>query len=134
VLVDTGVFVTAACRDSSDYARCSAGAARARRAARRLGPCRPRDRLADRTLPRSWGEARFGRLVTSRRIDFVDLTPDDYMRCVELIEVYADLGLTFVDASVVAVAERLGIVLATLNRRDFTVARPRHVDAFDLLP
>ncbi|MHB2022060.1 MAG: hypothetical protein ACYCO3_01820 [Mycobacteriales bacterium] len=39
------------------------------------------------------------------------------------------------EASIVAVAERLNLTeLATLNRRDFTVVRPRHVDAFTLLP
>jgi predicted nucleic acid-binding protein len=43
------------------------------------------------------------------------------------------LGTT--DASVVAVAERLGLTdVATLARRHFTVVRPRHVDALTLLP
>jgi uncharacterized protein len=36
---------------------------------------------------------------------------------------------------VVALAERHGAVrIATLNRRHFTVVRPRHADAFELLP
>ncbi len=52
-----------------------------------------------------------------------------------LIETYHDLGLGLVDASVVTVAENLGVtVLATLNHRDFTVVRPRHAEAFELLP
>lgn len=39
------------------------------------------------------------------------------------------------DASLVAIAERLGVTeIATLDRRDFTVVRPRHVGAFVLLP
>ncbi len=38
-------------------------------------------------------EARFLRLVTTRRIEVVDLSLDDYARCVRLIEEYADLGL-----------------------------------------
>ncbi|MDP9441702.1 MAG: hypothetical protein M3P34_05925 [Actinomycetota bacterium] len=33
----------------------------------------------------------------------------DYERCVDLIEDYADLGLGFVDASIVAVAESHGV-------------------------
>jgi hypothetical protein len=54
---------------------------------------------------------------------------------VELVVQYADLGLGLVDASVVAVAERYQTAtLATLNHRDFGVVRPRHVDAFELLP
>jgi predicted nucleic acid-binding protein len=49
-----------------------------------------------------------------------------------LLVTYADLHLGFVDASVVALAERLEITqIATLNHRDF---RPHHVDAFELLP
>jgi hypothetical protein len=40
-----------------------------------------------------------------------------------------------VDASVITVAENLGITsVATLNRRDFRVVRPRHVEALTLLP
>lgn len=80
-------------------------------------------------------EARFLRLVTDEELEVIDLTLDDYRRCVELIETYADLGLGLVDASVITIAERLGITtLASLNRRDFTVVRPRHVEAFELIP
>ncbi|GAA4230503.1 hypothetical protein GCM10023075_40380 [Streptosporangium album] len=39
------------------------------------------------------------------------------------------------DVSVVAIAERLGVTqIATIDRRDFTLIRPRHVSAFRLLP
>jgi predicted nucleic acid-binding protein len=63
------------------------------------------------------------------------LAEPDWERAGELIETYADLGLGLVDASIVAVAEHHGITtLATLNRRDFTVVRPRHADAFELIP
>jgi uncharacterized protein len=48
---------------------------------------------------------------------------------------YRDLPLGTVDASIVAAAERLGITdVATVDRRHFGVVRPRHVDAFTLLP
>ncbi|WP_093888746.1 type II toxin-antitoxin system VapC family toxin [Streptosporangium canum] len=64
-----------------------------------------------------------------------DVTAEDLDRMSELVEVYADLPLGVVDASVIAVAERLGLTeVATLDRRHFTVVRPRHVDAFTLLP
>ena len=53
----------------------------------------------------------------------------------ELAERYADLKLGGTDASVVAVAERMEIDrIATYDRRHFSVVRPRHVDAFLLLP
>ncbi len=42
---------------------------------------------------------------------------------------------TAVDASVVATTERLSErQLLTLDRRHFTIVRPRHTDAFELLP
>jgi uncharacterized protein len=53
----------------------------------------------------------------------------------ELVDTYAGLRLGGVDASVVAVAERLNVAtVATLNRRDFMVVRPRHVKALTLIP
>jgi predicted nucleic acid-binding protein len=53
----------------------------------------------------------------------------------ELMEKYADLPLGVADASVVAVAEELGVrEIATLDRRDFGVVRPRHTNSFTLLP
>lgn len=63
------------------------------------------------------------------------LVSADYERASLLVERYADLDLGFVDASVVAVAERLRIdTVATINRRDFHVVRPEHIDAFTLVP
>ncbi len=80
-------------------------------------------------------ESRFLAMATSDRFTIVDLNAADYDRTRVLIEAYADLGLGFVDASIVAVAERLGLTtIATLNARDFTVVRPAHCDAFELLP
>ncbi|MBI2236936.1 MAG: twitching motility protein PilT [Actinobacteria bacterium] len=60
---------------------------------------------------------------------------DDYPRIRELVDRYADLGVGFVDAAVLAIVERLGEPkLATLDHRHFSVMRPRHVDALELLP
>jgi hypothetical protein len=41
----------------------------------------------------------------------------------------------FVDAAVLAIVEHLGEPkLATLDRRHFSIMRPRHVEALELLP
>jgi hypothetical protein len=134
ILVDTGIFVSAADRDEPHHADCaellrthgdlavtvSVIPEAAWMIERRLGPA---------------AEARFLTLVTSGQFDLVDLTRDDYRNVIELIGRYADLGLGFVDASIVTVAERLNVItIATLNHRDFVVARPAHCDAFDLIP
>jgi hypothetical protein len=59
----------------------------------------------------------------------------DWIRIAGLVAEYRDLPLGTVDASVVATAERLRIArLATLDRRHFTVVRPAHAPAFEILP
>lgn len=59
----------------------------------------------------------------------------DHGRVADLIEHYDDLALGTKDASVVAIAERLGVrEIATLDRRHFTAVRPSHLEAFALLP
>lgn len=80
-------------------------------------------------------EAGFYRSVVAGDLTIVDLKPVDLERIAELVERYADLGLGGVDASLIALAERLDIgEIATLDRRDFGVVRPRHLDGFTLLP
>lgn len=65
----------------------------------------------------------------------VDITHADLMRMADLVDTYADLPLGGADASVVAVAERLGIhEIATTDRRHFAVVRPDQVSTFTLLP
>lgn len=60
-------------------------------------------------------------------VRIADLEPGDYARVRELCRRYEDLQLGLVDASVVALAERLGERrVATLDHRHFTVVRPRH--------
>ncbi len=76
-------------------------------------------------------------LENCRRGAFVieDLQPADYARVGELLNTYDDLRVGFVDAAVMAVVERLREPkLATLDHRHFSVMRPRHVEALELLP
>lgn len=74
-------------------------------------------------------------MITSGRLDPLELTDTDWARCTELVSTYSDLRLDLMDASLVAVAERHNLTtIATLNHRDFTVIRPRHVEAFELIP
>ena len=90
--------------------------------------------IEDRFGPEA--EAKFLRTVTTpEAVTIIDMTTSDWERVIELVERYASLGLGTVDASIIAVAERLNITtIATLNHRDFTVVRPTHCDAFTLIP
>jgi len=89
-------------------------------------------------LARSAGagvEAAFLRSFATQDLVVADFEPRDFERMAELVETYANLPLGTTDASVVALAERLNIgTVLTLDRRDFSVVRPRHVDVFELLP
>ena len=60
---------------------------------------------------------------------------DDLRRCGVLQRQYADLRLGVVDASVLALVERLEEdKLATLDRRHFAVVRPAHTASLELVP
>ncbi len=64
-----------------------------------------------------------------------NLTTADLLRSAELISQYSDSRVGFVDASLVAVAERLKIRrVLTLDRRHFGLFRPHHCDAFEIVP
>ncbi len=74
------------------------------------------------------------RLATSH-LQIVETGQADMNRIAELLEQYADAQLDYTDASIITLAERLSITrIATYDRRDYTMVRPRHCSYFDLLP
>ena len=59
----------------------------------------------------------------------------DLARSNEILAQYADSELDFVDATLVALAERLNITtILTLDQRHFRAVRPRHSPHFEILP
>lgn len=61
--------------------------------------------------------------------------PDDYQRAAELARQYADARLDFVDALIIAVAERMRVTtVLTLDQRHFRMVRPRHCEGFEIRP
>ena len=73
--------------------------------------------------------------VETGAIRVEELRPIDYSRVRAICRRYVDLPLGFVDAAVVAVAERLKEArVASLDHRHFSVVRPAHVQAFELVP
>ncbi len=68
-------------------------------------------------------------------LELVYLLPADIDRSIELLNVYADMKLDFVDAGLVAIAERLRIQhIFTTDQRDFRIIRPKHTRFFMILP
>ena len=58
----------------------------------------------------------------------------DIIRSIEILKKYDTLNIGYVDASIIAVAERLKVnKILTLDRKHFEVVAPRGFDCFDIL-
>ena len=80
-------------------------------------------------------EAEFLRSLAAGDFQLTEPTPADLDRAADLVTTYADFPLGAVDATVIALAERLAITeIATLDHRHFAAVRPRHTNAFTLRP
>jgi predicted nucleic acid-binding protein len=92
----------------------------------------------DYFLTRSFGPGPMRRVlddIASGAFVVEALLPADYTRVGELMTMYEDLRVGFVDAAVLAIVERLRQTrLVTLDHRHFATMRPRHTEALELLP
>lgn len=133
LVLDTGVILAALDAADAHHETCSDLLWQARERRVVPAPVLPEvDHLARKHI----GPDAFPTFLRGRgSYDLEDLVAADYDRVDELLETYRDLGIGFVDAAVLAIAERLGEPkLATLDRRHFAVMKPRHRDALELLP
>lgn len=132
-LFDTGPLVAAIDRSDRHHARCAAFLETA-----------PRPLIVPTTVivevcwlveERPDVEAAFLTAIAAGEFTHAPITADDLARMADLVRTYADLPLGAVDASVIAIAERLNLKdVATLDRKHFTVVRPSHANALNLLP
>lgn len=80
-------------------------------------------------------EALFLRDVANGSFILAEMTNDDVERMADLVEQYASANIGGTDASIVAIAERMGIdTIATFNRRDFDIVRHKNGNAFNVIP
>lgn len=78
---------------------------------------------------------RFMRSLPVMKYRVEPLTDTDLQRATDLYARYIDTRLDFVDASVIALAERLNIqTVLTLDHRDFRLVKPAHCAYLTLLP
>ena len=77
----------------------------------------------------------FLRSLQESRFQLMALSEADISRAADILEHYQGSRVDFVDASVMAMAEKLNLtIILTLDRRDFSLYRPQHCSAFTLLP
>jgi predicted nucleic acid-binding protein len=69
------------------------------------------------------------------RFELMTATDQDIARTASILRQYVDSKVDFVDACVMAIAERLNILtILTIDQRDFRLFRPSHCQSFTLLP
>ncbi len=79
--------------------------------------------------------ARFLTALTASGQKITNVESVDLIRARDIMNAYPAAQLDFVDCCIAAVAERLNITtIATLDRRDFSIIRPKHVSHFTLIP
>ena len=138
IVCDTGPLVAAALSNDADHKACVELLPLCTRLGANCWYHGPVVAEAGYLLAREAGarvESLFLRSLADGDFTPVDLSSADYARMADLVTAYESLPLGTTDASVIAIAERLGLTdVATLDRRHFTVVRPSHVAALTLLP
>ena len=133
LLLDTGVVYALADTDDDWHDRALALLRRQREPLLLPVTTVPEITYLLRTRLRPETERLFVESIAAGELGVEQMTPPDWRRSVELLEMYAAIG--FVDASVIAIAERLRLTtIATTDRRHFSMIRPTHVDSFVLVP
>lgn len=80
-------------------------------------------------------EMAFIESLVQRQLSLEMVTLEDFGRSLEIMKAYANLNIGLVDASVVALSERLGISkILTADRRHFSAVKPKHCPHLELLP
>jgi hypothetical protein len=80
-------------------------------------------------------EIAFVNSINNKELAVEHFNFEDLERCIALLKKYGDLNLGFVDASVIAISERLKVYkIMSTDRRHFSAVRPKHCDALILLP
>lgn len=135
LIVDAGPLVAAAATRDRNHERCVALLTQAPRPliVPELVVTEVAYFLAARVSPAA--ETAFARSLRDRELLVEPVDSTDWDRIWALCDRHAEMPLGIVDASVVAICERLGATtLATLDRRHFSTVRPRHCAALTLVP
>lgn len=73
--------------------------------------------------------------LLTQEFEYYELDLIDLQRANEIMNQYADAKVGLVDASVVAVAERLNINrILTIDQRHFSLFKPKNLGFLELLP
>ncbi len=132
-VVDTGPLYASLDRDDADHQACAT--ALSRPGLRPVIPMLVVAEVAYLAATRLGADVESTFVQALGTLDVDAPPPQEWTRIAELIRQYADFPLGATDASVVALAERLGTPhIITLDRRHFHAVRPLHCEALGCLP
>lgn len=81
------------------------------------------------------GQATLWNFILAGAVQIFDIHTSHYKRLEELMRKYSDNPMDLADASVVLIAEVLKVrSIFTLDRKDFSIYRPKHCRHFELIP
>lgn len=133
LLIDTGILYALADADDQWHGRSRDYLARTREVVLAPATVLPEVTYLLHLRLGSIAERRFVESVAAGELAVEGLREQDYRRTAQVLNQYPQIG--FVDASLVAIAERLHIrIIATTDRRDFSRIRPAHLSSFELAP
>jgi predicted nucleic acid-binding protein len=132
-VVDTGPLYASLDRDDADHNACAT--ALSRPGLRMVIPMLVIAEVAYLAATRLGADVEATFIQALGTLDVDAPPPQEWARIAELVRQYADFPLGATDASVVALAERLGTPnVITLDRRHFHAVKPLHCEALLLLP
>jgi len=132
-LVDTGPLVALLDRSDPHHAACVKAAAGLPPELSTVWPALTEALYLLSDLPAA--QDRLWNLLLSGRLDIATLDSPDLPRIDALMRKYRDLPLDLADAALIRVAERERCArIFTLDRRHFSIVRPRHRKTFELVP
>ena len=133
LLVDTGILYALADRSDAWHARAMALVKTTREPLLAPVTVLPEVTYLLATRLGIHAEQAFVQSLVDGEVSVEGLRAADVTRASEVLRHHADIG--FVDATIVAIAERLKLeAIATTDRRHFSRIRPNHARAFRLLP
>jgi uncharacterized protein len=78
---------------------------------------------------------RFLDALVTMHPQFEGILDTDLVRVREIMAVYKDSRLDFVDCCIMALSERLQVTqVCTFDHRDFSIFRPNHISRLEILP
>jgi uncharacterized protein len=132
-VVDTGPLYAALDLDDDDHQACAATLSRTD--LRLVIPTLVVAEVSYLASTRLGAQAEAQFIASLSELDVEGPPPQEWTRIAELIRQYASFPLGATDASVIALAERLGTpCVITLDHRHFHTVRPSHCETLQLLP